>query len=327
MHKVTYIEAITEALREEMKLDDKLFMMGEDIGAYGGVFKATKGLQEEFGELRVLDSPLSESLIAGASIGATLVGLKAVPEIQFADFVTPAMDQIIQQAAKLRYRSGGAYKCPVVFRICCGGGIGGGLYHSQSNEAWFVDQPGLKVLSPATPYDAKGLLKAAIRDENPIIYFEHKKLYRSIKQDIPDEDYTVPIGKADVKLKGDNISVITYSLPVNYALEAAKSLAKDNISIEVVDLRTLLPIDRETILESVKKTGRVLIVHEANKTGGVGGEISAIIAEEAFEYLDAPIMRLAGPDIPAVPFAPPMEDFFMVNPKKIEDAVRKLAAY
>ena len=327
MHKVTYIEAITEALREEMKRDDKLFMMGEDIGAYGGVFRATKGLQEEFGELRVLDSPLSESLIAGASIGATFVGLKAVPEIQFADFVTPAMDQIIQQAAKLRYRSGGAYKCPVVFRICYGGGIGGGLYHSQSNEAWFVDQPGLKVLAPATPYDAKGLLKAAIRDENPIIYFEHKKLYRSIKQDIPDDDFIVPIGKADVKLQGDNISVITYSLPVNYALEAAKFLAKDNISIEVVDLRTLLPIDKETILESVKKTGKALIVHEANKTGGVGGELSAIIAEEAFEYLDAPIMRLAGPDIPAMPFAPPMEDFFMVNPKKIEDAVRKLVAY
>ncbi len=327
MHKVSYIEAITEALREEMERDDKLFMMGEDIGAYGGVFKATKGLQEQFGELRVLDSPLSESLIAGASIGATLVGLKAVPEIQFADFVTPAMDQIIQQAAKLRYRSGGAYKCPVVFRICCGGGIGGGLYHSQSNEAWFVDQPGLKVLSPATPYDAKGLLKAAIRDENPIIYFEHKKLYRSIKQDIPDDDFIVPIGKADVKLEGDNVSIITYSLPVNYALEAAKVLAKDDISVEVIDLRTLLPIDRETILESVKKTGKALIVHEANKTGGVGGELSAIIAEEAFEYLDAPVMRLAGPDVPAVPFAPPMEDFFMVNPKKIEDAVRKLAAY
>ncbi|RMF93270.1 MAG: alpha-ketoacid dehydrogenase subunit beta [Candidatus Schekmanbacteria bacterium] len=327
MHRVTYIEAITEALREEMERDERLFMMGEDIGAYGGVFKATKGLQEQFGELRVLDSPLSESLIAGASIGATLVGLKAVPEIQFADFVTPAMDQIIQQAAKLRYRSGGSYKCPVVFRICCGGGIGGGLYHSQSNEAWFVDQPGLKVLAPATPYDAKGLLKAAIRDENPIIYFEHKKLYRSIKQEIPDEDYTVPIGKADIKLEGDNVTVITYSLPVNYALEAAKPLAKDNISIEVVDLRTLLPMDKETMLESVKKTGKVLIVHEANKTGGVGGEIAAIIAEEAFEYLDAPIMRLAGPDVPAVPFAPPMEDFFMVNPKKIEDAVRKLAAY
>jgi len=327
VHKVTYIEAITEALREEMERDDKLFMMGEDIGLYGGVFKATKGLQKQFGEMRVLDTPLSESLIAGASIGATLVGLKAVPEIQFADFITPAMDQIIQQAAKLRYRSGGSYRVPVVFRVCCGGGIGGGLYHSQSNEAWFVDQPGLKVVAPATPYDAKGLLKAAIRDNNPIIYFEHKKLYRSLKQDIPDDDYIVPIGKADRKLEGETLSIITYGLPVNYALEAAKELAKENIKVEVIDLRTLLPIDKDMILESVKKTGRALIVHEANKTGGVGGEIAAIIAEEAFDYLDAPVTRVAGPDVPAMPFSPPMEEFFMVSPKKIADAARKLAAY
>jgi len=215
----------------------------------------------------------------------------------------------------------------VVFRVCCGGGIGGGLYHSQSNEAWFVDQPGLKVVFPATPYDAKGLLKAAIRDENPVIYFEHKKLYRSIRQEIPEEDYTVPIGKAEVRTKGDGVTVITYGLMVHYSLEASEKLAKEGISVEVIDLRTLLPIDKATILESVKKTGRAVIVHEANKTGGVGGEIAAILAEEAFEYLDAPITRVAGPDIPAMPFAPPMEDFFMVNPEKIANTVRKVAAY
>ena len=208
-----------------------------------------------------------------------------------------------------------------------GGGIGGGLYHSQSNEAWFVDQPGLKVVFPSTPYDAKGLLKASIRDGNPVIYFEHKKLYRSIKQDIPEEDYIVPIGKAQVRTKGDKVSIITYGLMVHYSLEAAAKLSKEGISAEVIDLRTLLPIDKETILESVKKTGKAVIVHEANKTGGVGGEIAAIIAEEAFEYLDAPVTRVAGPDIPTMPFAPPMEDFFMVNPEKIINAVRKVAAY
>ena len=327
MKKVTFIEAITEALAEEMEKDERVFLIGEDIGAYGGVFKATKGLQEKFGPMRVIDSPISEAFIAGGSVGAALMGMRAVPEIQFADFITPAMDQIIQQAAKLRYRSGGSYKVPVVFRVCCGGGIGGGLYHSQSNEAWFVDQPGLKVVFPSTPYDAKGLLKAAIRDENPVIYFEHKKLYRSIKQEIPEEDYTVPIGKAEVKTKGDKVTIVTYGLMVHYSLEASEKLSKEGISVEVIDLRSLLPIDKATILDSVKKTGRAVIVHEANKTGGVGGEISAIISEEAFEYLDAPVTRVAGPDIPTMPFAPPMEDFFMVNPEKIANAVRKVAAY
>ena len=327
MKKVTFIEAITEALAEEMERDERVFLIGEDIGAYGGVFKATKGLYEKFGPMRVIDSPISEAFIAGGSVGAALMGMRAVPEIQFADFITPAIDQIIPQAAKLRYRSGGSYKVPIVFRVCCGGGIGGGLYHSQSNEAWFVDQPGLKVLFPSTPYDAKGLLKAAIRDENPVIYFEHKKLYRSIKQDIPEEDYTVPIGKAEVRTKGENVTIITYGLMVHYSLEASEKLSKEGISVEVIDLRTLLPLDKETILESVKKTGKAVVVHEANKTGGVGAEISAIIAEEAFEYLDAPIARVAGPDVPAIPFAPPMEDFFMVNPEKIANAVRKITAY
>ena len=327
MRTVTFIEAITEAMKEEMERDERVYVIGEDIGIYGGVFKATRGLQSLFGPMRVIDSPLSENLIVGSSVGAAAMGLRPVPEIQFSDFITPGMDQIIQQAAKLRYRSGGSFSVPLVIRVCCGGEVGGGLYHSQINEAWFVHCPGLVVIAPAFPYDAKGLLKAAIRDENPCIYFEHKKLYRSIKQEIPDTDFTVPLGKAEIKRKGKDVTIVAYMLMVHKSLEAAEKLAKEGIECEVIDMRTLLPIDKETILESVKKTGRAIIVQEAPKTGGVAGELSAIITEEAFEYLDAPIKRVTAPDTPPIPFSPPLEHFWLPNADKIIKAVKETMAY
>lgn len=327
MKTITYIQAITDALSEEMQRDPNIFLIGEDIGIYGGVFKATKGLMNRFGEMRVIDSPISESLIVGACVGAATVGMRPVPEIQFSDFITPAMDMIVQQMAKLRYRTGGTFKVPMVVRVCCGAEVQGGLFHSQFNEAWFVHTPGLFVVAPATPYDAKGLLKAAIRDDNPVIYFEHKKLYRSIKGEVPEEDYLVPIGKAEVKRKGEDVTIVAYALMLHKSLEAAEILAKEGIDCEVIDLKTLLPIDKGTILESVKKTGRVVLVHESPKTGGVAGEISAIINEEAFGYLDAPIKRVCGLDVPPVPFAAPMEHYYLPNAEKIAKAVRKTVAY
>lgn len=327
MKKVTYIEAITEALAEEMERDERVFMIGEDIGLYGGVFKATKGLQKRFGVDRVIDSPISEAYIAGGSIGAALVGMKAVPEIQFADFITPAMDQIIQQAAKVRYRTGGEWTCPMTVRVCCGGEVGGGLYHSQINEQWFFSQPGLIVLFPSTPYDAKGLLKSAIRGEDPVIYFEHKRLYRAIKEEIPEDDFTVPIGKAAIRKEGKDLTIVAYGLMCHKSLQAIESLEKDGISVELIDMRTLLPWDRETIFESVKKTSRVILVQENSKTGGVMAEISASITENVFDYLDAPVTRVTGLDVPMLPFAPPMEHFFLPNAEKIAKAVKKLMEY
>jgi 2-oxoisovalerate dehydrogenase E1 component beta subunit len=327
MKKTTYIEAITEALAEEMERDERVFMIGEDIGLYGGVFKATKGLQKRFGVDRVIDSPISEAYIAGGSIGAALVGMKAVPEIQFADFITPAMDQIIQQAAKIRYRTGGEWTCPMTVRVCCGGEVGGGLYHSQINEQWFFSQPGLIVLFPSTPYDAKGLLKSAIRGEDPVIYFEHKRLYRAIKEEIPEDDFTVPIGKAAIRKEGKDVTIVAYGLMCHKSLQAIESLEKDGVSVELIDMRTLLPWDRETIFESVKKTSRVILVQENSKTGGVMAEISASITENVFDYLDAPVMRVTGLDVPMLPFAPPMEHFFLPNAEKIAKAVKKLMEY
>jgi len=324
---ITYIEAITEALDQEMARDERVFLIGEDIGLYGGVFKATKGLQKKYGEYRVIDSPISENLIVGSGVGAALAGMRPVPEIQFADFITPAMDQIVQQAARIRYRTGGTWNVPLVVRVCCGGDVGGGQYHSQTNEAWFVHCPGLKVVMPGSPYDAKGLLLAAIRDPDPVIYFEHKRLYRSLKADVPEGDYTVPIGPAEVKKTGKDVTIVAYALMLVRALEAAEKLEKEGISCEVVDLRTLLPIDKQTILESVKKTGKVLLVQEAPKTGGVMAEISAIITEEVFDYLDAPVMRLCGLDIPPIPFAPPYEHFYMPNTERIMKKARQLKAY
>ena len=324
---ITYIDAITEALDQEMARDERVFLIGEDIGLYGGVFKATKGLQKKYGEYRVIDSPISENLIVGSGVGAALAGMRPVPEIQFADFVSPAMDQIIQQAAKIRYRTGGAWSVPLVVRICCGGDVGGGLYHSQMNEAWFVHCPGLKVVMPSNPYDAKGLLLAAIRDPDPVLYFEHKRLYRSVKGDVPEGDYTVPIGPAEVKKTGRDMTIVAYALMLVWAMEAAEKLEKEGISCEVIDMKTLLPIDKQTILESVKKTGKALLLQEAPKTAGVMAEISAIITEEAFDYLDAPVMRLAGLDVPPIPFAPPYEKFYLPTVDRIMKKARQLKAY
>ncbi len=327
MKTTTYIEAITSAMAEEMARDESVFLIGEDIGLYGGVFKATKGLQDKFGKDRVIDSPISEVYIVGGSIGAALVGMRPVPEIQFADFITPSMDQIIQQAAKIRYRTGGQWTCPMTIRVCCGGEVGGGLYHSQINEQWFFSQPGLIVLMPATPYDAKGLLKSAIRGDDPVIFFEHKRLYRSIKEDLPDEDFTVPIGKAAIRKEGKDITIVSYGLMYHKSLEAIESLEKDGISVELIDMRTLLPWDRETIFESVKKTSRVVLVQENSKTGGVMAEVGAAISEEIFDYLDAPVTRVCGLDVPMLPFAPPLEHFFLPNAEKIVKAVKKVIDY
>ncbi|MCI0406476.1 MAG: alpha-ketoacid dehydrogenase subunit beta [candidate division Zixibacteria bacterium] len=324
---ITFIDAITEALDQEMARDERVYLIGEDIGLYGGVFKATKGLQKKYGEYRVIDSPISENLIVGAGIGSALVGMRPVPEIQFADFVSPAMDQIVQQAAKIRYRTGGAWSVPLVVRICCGGDVGGGLYHSQINEAWFVHCPGLKVVMPSNPYDAKGLLLAAIRDPDPVLYFEHKRLYRSVKGEVPEGDYAVPIGPAEVKKTGKDMTIVAYALMLVWAMEAAEKLEKEGISCEVIDMKTLLPIDKKTILESVKKTGKALLLQEAPKTAGVMAEISAIITEEAFDYLDAPVMRLAGLDVPPIPFAPPYEKFYLPTVDRIMKKVRQLKAY
>ncbi|OAH55965.1 MULTISPECIES: alpha-ketoacid dehydrogenase subunit beta [Bacillaceae] len=327
MPVISYIDAVTMALREEMERDSNVFMLGEDIGKKGGVFKATQGLYEQFGEERVLDTPLSESAIAGVAIGAAMVGKRPVAEMQFADFIMPAVNQIISEAARIRYRSNNDWDCPIVIRAPYGGGIHGALYHSQSVEAIFANQPGLKIVMPSTPYDVKGLLKAAIRDEDPVLFFEHKKAYRSIKGEVPNDDYVLPIGKADVKRKGDDITVITYGLCVHFALQAAEKLAKDGIEAEIVDLRTVYPLDQETIIESAVKTGKVLLVTEDNKEGSVISEVSAIIAENCLFDLDAPIQRLAGPEIPAMPYAPTMEKYFMMNPEKVEKAMRELAEF
>lgn len=321
------LEAIREALHEEMADDERVFVLGEDVEE-GGVFRATDGLKEKFGPERVMDTPLAESSIVGVAIGASLNGLLPVAEIQFADFILPAVNQIISEAAKLRYRSAGDFSCPIVIRAPYGGGIRGGLYHSQCMEALFAHVPGLKVVCPGTPHDYKGMLKAAIRDPDPVIYFEHKKAYHLIKGEVPDRPYTVPIGKAAVRRRGDDLTVFTYGLMLHYTLEAAERLAREEgIEATVVDLRTILPLDRETILEEAKATGKILIVHEDNLTGGVGAEVAATIAQAAFEYLDAPITRLAGPDVPAVPYAQNLEDWYMLNPEKIADAMRKLAKY
>jgi 2-oxoisovalerate dehydrogenase E1 component beta subunit len=327
MKKITYIDAITEGMAEEMERDESVFLIGEDIGLYGGVFKATKGLQKRFGVERVIDSPISEAYIVGGCVGAAMVGMRPIPEIQFADFITPSMDQIIQQAAKIRYRSAGAWTCPMTIRVCCGGEGGGGLYHSQINEQWFFSQPGLVVVFPSTPYDAKGLLKSAVRGEDPVIYFEHKRLYRSVKEEIPEDDFTVPIGKAAIRKEGKDVTIVAYGLMCQKSLQAVESLEKDGISVEMIDMRTLRPWDRETIFESVKKTSRVVLVQESHKTGGVMAEISASITEELFDYLDAPIVRVCGIDVPMLPFAPPMEHYFLPNAEKIARSVKKVMEY
>ena len=322
--EVTYLEAISQALDEEMTRDERVFLLGEDIGFYGGAFKITEGFLEKYGEWRILDTPLAESGFVGAAIGAAMMGLRPVVEMQFADFISCAFDQITEVAAKNYYRWGAAV--PMVIRAPFGGGVHGGPFHSECPEGWFFHSPGLKLVAPSTPYDAKGLLKAAIRDPNPVIYFEHKYLYRRIKATLPEDDFIVPIGKADVKRPGNDISVITYGAMVHLALEAAQMLAKDGIDLEVVDLRTLAPLDKEAIYESVRKTSKAIVLHEDNKTGGVGAEVAALLAEECFDSLDGPIMRIAAPDTP-VPFSTPLEEFFLPKTADVVAAARSLAAY
>ena len=324
--ELTYLEAIREALFEEMRRDPKVFVLGEDVGPYGGAFGVTQGLADEFGEMRVIDTPISESAIIGVSIGAALRGYRPVAEMQFADFISCGFDQIVNQAATLRYRYGGRAAVPIVVRAPSGGNVGGGLYHSQNPEAWFVHRPGLKVVAPSTAYDAKGLLKAAIRDDNPVIYFEHKYLYRRAKGPVPEGDAIVPIGEAAIRREGDDVTLITYGAMVTPALEAADRLSKDGVETEVIDLRTLMPFDRGAILRSVEKTNRVLIVHEDVKTLGIGAELSAVIVEERFDHLDAPVMRLTYPDTHP-PFSHVLEAANLPDVEKIAEALRKLAAY
>lgn len=327
MPVISYIDAINLAMKEEMERDDRVFVLGEDVGLKGGVFKATTGLYDQFGEARVLDTPLAESAIAGVAIGAAMYGMRPIAEMQFADFIMPAVNQIVSEAAKIRYRSNNDWSCPLVVRAPFGGGIHGALYHSQSVEAMFAGTPGLKIVIPSTPYDAKGLLKAAIRDPDPVLFFEHKRAYRLIKGEVPTEDYTLPIGKADVKREGDDVTVITYGLAVHFALQAAERLAKDGIETHILDLRTVYPLDQEAIIEAARKTGKILLITEDNKEGSIMSEVAAIIAEHCLFELDAPIKRLAGPDVPAMPYAPTMEKFFMINPDKVEKAIRELAEF
>ena len=324
---MTVIEAVREAMREELRRDPAVFVMGEDIGKRGGVFLATQGLLEEFGESRVMDTPLAESAIAGIATGAAMAGMRPIAEIQFADFIWPTMNAIVGEAARVRYGTDGALHVPMVVRSPYGGHVRGGLFHSQSVEAYFAHTPGLKVVAPATPYDAKGLLKAAVRDDDPVIFLEHKRTYRSVRGEVPDGEYLVPIGLADVKREGTDATVVTYGLTVHYALQAAAALAEEGTEVEVVDLRTVRPLDMETVLASVRKTSRALVVHEDNRTGGIGAEVSALISEDAFGDLDAPVMRCTGPDIPAMPFAPTLEAAYMPTADKISDALRVLLAY
>ncbi len=328
MANMTLIDAIRQGMDEELARDLHVFITGEDVGPRGGVFRATQGLYEKYGKQRVVDSPLAELSIVAVGIGAALAELRPICEIQFADFIHPAFNQIVNEAAKMYYRSNGEWRVPLTIRAPYGGGISGALYHSQSVEAFFAHVPGLKVVIPSTPHDAKGLLKSAVRDPNPVLFFEPKKGYRAIKGEVPDTDYTVPIGPARIAREGRDLSVFAYGMMAHYTLMAAEKVAReDGIDAEVIDLRTLLPVDRQAILDSVKKTGKALVVYEDTLTLGYGAEIAAIIADEAFEYLDGPVKRLAGPDIPAVPFSHPMQEFFMPNPDKIAAAIRDLAGY
>jgi 2-oxoisovalerate dehydrogenase E1 component beta subunit len=322
--QITYLEAIRQGIYEEMERDSSVFCIGEDIGIYGGAFKVTEGLIDRFGAERVVDTPIAETAIVNAAFGAGLTGLRPVAEFQFIDFISCAFNQITNLLAKSHYRWNAP--APIVLRGPCGGGVHGGPFHSQNPEMYFVHTPGLKVVCPATAYDAKGLIKSAIRDNNPVCFFEHKFLYRRIKEEIPEDDYTVPIGKARIARAGRDITVVTYAAMVYTALEAAETLAKEGIDLEVIDLRTLLPLDRETIAESVKKTSRVILLHEDTKTGGIAGEIAACINEDCFDFLDAPITRIASKDTP-VPFSPPLEEVFLPNANDVVREARKLRAY
>lgn len=325
MATMTYIEALSKGMWEEMERDKSVFLIGEDIGAYGGAFKATKGFQQHFGEERVIDSTLSEAAILGAAIGAAVVGMRPIAEMQFADFVTCGFNQIVTNAAKTHYRW--HLPVPMVVRLPSGGYIHGGPYHSTNPEGWFFHVPGLKIVAPSTPHDAKGLMKAAVRDNNPVLFFEYKYLYRRIKGEVPDEDYVIEIGKADVKRNGSDVVIFTYGSTVHHSLEAAEIVAKeDGLETKVVDLRTLLPLDKDLIIDAAKSTGKVLVVHEDTLTGGIGAEIAALVSESAFQHLDAPIKRVAALDTP-VPFAPPLEEYFLPDANKIVKALRDLSSF
>jgi 2-oxoisovalerate dehydrogenase E1 component beta subunit len=324
MAVITYLEAIRQALFDEMARDERVFVLGEDVGVYGGAFKVTEGLQERFGEARVIDAPIAEAAIVGSAIGASYMGMRPVCEIQFIDFIACCFDMLTNFAATSRYRNGAGV--PIVVRGPCGGGVSGGPFHSLNPEAFFLNTPGLKMVEPSTAHDAKGLLKAAIRDDDPVLYFEHKYLYRRIKDEVPDDDYVVPIGKAAIRREGADLSIITFGAMVHTALEAAARLADDGVQAEVLDLRSLAPLDREAILATVSKTSRALLLHEATRTGGIGGELAAIIAEEAFGYLDAPVTRVASLDTP-VPYAPPLEAAFLPDAAKVIAAAKRLVKY
>jgi pyruvate/2-oxoglutarate/acetoin dehydrogenase E1 component len=321
---VTYLEAIREAMAEEMARDERVFLIGEDIGRFGGAFKATDGLLDRFGATRVVDTPISESAIIGAAVGAAYMGLRPVAELQFIDFITCCFDMVTSFAATSRYRTGAGV--PMVVRGPCGAGVNGGPFHSANPEAFFLNTAGLKIVEPSTPSDAKGLLKAAIRDDDPVLFFEHKLLYRRVKEELPAGDYVVPIGKALVRRAGSDVTIVTFGAMVHVAIEAADVLEKQGVHAEVIDLRTLAPLDRETILSSVAKTSKAIVLHEASRTGGIGGEIAAIIGEEAFEYLDGPVTRVAALDIP-VPFSPPLEKACLPNVDKVVAAAKRLVRY
>lgn len=327
MPEITLLEAIRQGIDEMMAADPRVFVLGEDVGRRGGVFRVTEGLYEKYGPWRIIDAPLAESVIVGACIGAAMNDTLPIAEIQFADFIHPAFNQIVSEAARIRYRSNGDWQVPLVIRAPYGGGIHGALYHSQSIEAFFCHVPGLKVVAPATPYDAKGLLKASVEDPDPVLFLEHKKCYRLVRGAVPEEDYRVAIGRADIKRAGSDLTVITYGLMLHHCLEAAEALAREGVEAEVLDLRTLRPLDGAAILASARRTGKVLIVHEDNLTGGLGGEVAALIAQHAFESLDGPITRVCGPDVPAMPYSKPLEDAFLPSPARIAQAMRALAAY
>jgi len=324
MAVITYVEAIRQALFDEMARDERVFVLGEDVGAYGGAFKVTDGLQARFGEERVLDTPISEMAILGSAIGASYMGLRPVAEIQFIDFIASGFDMLTNFAATSRYRNGAA--APIVVRGPCGGGVGGGPFHSLNPESFFLNTPGLKMVEPSTAYDAKGLLKAAIRDDDPVLYFEHKYLYRRIRDEVPDDDYIVPLGKAAVRREGTDLSIITFGAMVHTALEAAQKLAAEGVDAEVLDLRSLAPLDKDAVLTTVARTSRALLLYEATLTGGIGGELAAIIAEDAFEYLDAPIVRIASADTP-VPYSPPLEAAFLPSVEKVVTGAKRLVQY
>ena len=327
MAELSVIESIRNTLWEEMKKDPTVIVMGEDIGQRGGVFLATQGFLEEFGESRVIDTPLAEASIMGIALGASFNGLRPIPEVQFSDFIWPGLNQIIGEASKTAYGSNGELNAPMVIRIPYGGGIRGGLYHSQNVESYFFHTPGLKICAPSTPYDAKGLLKSAISDNNPVIFLEHKKTYRLVRGEVPEEDYSIPIGVADIKKSGKDVTVVSYGLMLHYCLEASRLLEDHNIDVEIIDLMSLRPLDTSTILESIKKTGKLVVVHEDNLTGGVGAEIAATVSDLGFDYLDGPIKRICGPDIPTIPFAKSLEEAYLPNTTSIFNGILELSQY